>query len=51
MIDVKQLSIEIYGSDGKPYDFNGIEHSYILEFTSSELLPQETGINSTNNFA
>lgn len=50
MIHLQQLSVQIYGSDGNLYDFNGIDHSYVLEITSLNLLPQETGINSTSNF-
>lgn len=50
MIDLKTLSISLYGSDGNLYNFNGLEHSFVLEITSLDLLPQETGINSNNNF-
>jgi hypothetical protein len=50
MLDLKQLAIKIYGSDGDLYDFNGIDHSFVIEITSLNLLPQETGINSTSNF-
>jgi hypothetical protein len=50
MIDIGQISVTFYGSDGKLYDFNNVDHSYVLEITSLNLLPQDTGINSTNNF-
>jgi hypothetical protein len=50
MIDLQQISIQIYGSDGQLYNFYGVDHSFKLEITTLDLLPQETGINSTNNF-
>lgn len=50
MIDLKTLSILLYGSDGNLYNFNGVEHSFVLELTTLDLLPQETGINANNNF-
>lgn len=50
LIDLQQLSIQLYGSDGELYNFNGVDHSFVLEITTLDLLPQETGINSTNNF-
>lgn len=50
MIDLQQLSIQIYGANGELYNFNGVDHSFILEITTLDLLPQETGINPTNNF-
>lgn len=50
MIDLQQISIQVNGSDGELYNFYGVDHSFTLEITTLDLLPQETGINSTNNF-
>lgn len=50
MKDLQQLSVQIYGTDGELFNFNGVDHSFLLEITTLDLLPQETGINSTNNF-
>lgn len=50
VFNLKSLSVSFIGSDGLPYDFNGVDHSFKLEITSLDLQPQETGINSTNNF-
>jgi hypothetical protein len=41
IIDISQFDIE--------YDFNGIDHSIVLEISTLNSLPQETGISSTNN--
>lgn len=33
--DIKQLSFSFYGSDNKPYDFNGVNYSFVLKFNCS----------------
>jgi len=50
MIDLKTLNISLFSQDGKLYDFNGIDHSFVIELLSLDLLPQKTGINANNNF-
>ncbi len=50
MINLGQLSISFYNSTGELYDFNGVEHSFVLEITSLDLIPRKSGFNSTNNF-
>jgi len=50
MINVSTLNISFYDLEGNLYDFNGVNHSFVIEITTLDLLPQETGINSTNNF-
>jgi len=49
MIDIDRLTISFYGSDGKLFDFNGVDHSFVIEIQSIDLLPEQTGINTTNN--
>jgi hypothetical protein len=49
MKNLHQISIRLYGSDGQLYNFNGVDHSFILEITSLDNLPQQTNINSTNS--
>lgn len=50
IFNLGSISVTFIGSDGELYDFNGVDHSFKLEITSLDLLPQETGINSNNNF-
>jgi hypothetical protein len=51
MLTLKKLSIQFYDSNERLYDFYGKDHSFVLELSSLQLLPQETGIESTGNFA
>ena len=46
-IDLTELNISFYSSDGILYDFNGIDHSFVLEITALEYTPEETGIVSS----
>lgn len=48
-IDVSSLDITFYASDGTLYDFNGIDHSFDIELTSIEYVPDETGIVTTKS--
>lgn len=50
MINLSTLNLSFYDLNGVLYDFNGVDHSFVIEITTLDLLPQETGINSTNNF-
>jgi hypothetical protein len=49
IFNLGKISVSFIGSNGDYYDFNGVDHSFKLVFTSLDLLPQETGINSNNN--
>jgi hypothetical protein len=44
-----KLSINFYSPNGELYDFNGEEHSFVLEVNFFGPQPQQSGINSTNN--
>lgn len=48
-INITDLTVGFYNSDGSLVDFNNIEHSYILEISSFEYTPKETGTVSDNN--
>jgi len=47
-IDLSQLTISFYAPDGSIYDFCGINHSFVLEITSINFIPDETEIDTTN---
>jgi hypothetical protein len=51
MFILRRLTLQFFGPDDKLYNFYGLDHSFVLEITSLELAPGETGINSNNNFA
>ena len=46
-IELSQLDVSFYSSTGELYDFNGLEHSFTIEITNIEYLPEDTGIIST----
>ncbi|ATZ80455.1 hypothetical protein BMW23_0401 [Bodo saltans virus] len=46
MISLKSLTISFYDSKGNLYDFNNVEHSFVLEVLSMDNLPEGTGINT-----
>jgi hypothetical protein len=46
MISLKSLTITFYDSKGNLYDFNNVEHSFVLEILSMDSLPNDTGINT-----
>lgn len=48
-IDVSSLDITFYAPDGTLYDFNGIDHSFDIELTSIEYVPNDTGIITTKS--
>ena len=48
LIDLSELNVEFYTADQKLFDFNGIDHSYVLEITSLDYVPDDTGIITTN---
>ena len=50
MLTLNAVNISFYDKNGKLFDFYGMDHSFVLEVTMLNLLPQETGLNSTNNF-
>lgn len=41
---LSKLSIDIYNPDGLYYDFNGAEHSFVLEIVTLDELPEGTNI-------
>ena len=43
---LNQLTFEFYDPNGDNYDFNNIDHSFILEITMVDNIPQNTGLNS-----
>jgi hypothetical protein len=47
-IDLSQLTISFYAPDGSLYDFCGINHSFVLEITSINYIPDETEIDTSN---
>lgn len=51
MFTLRRLTLQFFGPDDQLYNFYGLDHSFVLEITSLELAPGETGINSNNNFA
>ena len=50
MFTLRRLSLQFFGPDDQLYNFYGLDHSFVLEITSLELAPGETGINTNNNF-
>jgi hypothetical protein len=47
-IDISELNISFYSADEQLFDFNGIDHSFVLEITSIDYMPDDTGIITTN---
>lgn len=43
---ISQLTLSILSPDGTKYDFNGIEHSFVLEIITYNETPEETDIRS-----
>ena len=43
---LSRLSINFYAPDGNPFYFNGLDHSYTIEFITLDEVPSETGIAS-----
>ena len=48
---LSELTFEFYTPDGKQYDFNNIDHSFVLEFTMMDNIPENTGLLSNNSNA
>ena len=48
---LSKLTFEFYTPDGKQFDFNNIDHSFILEFTLMDNIPENTGLLSNNSNA
>jgi hypothetical protein len=48
-IDLSKLTVSFYAPDGTLFDFCGVDHSFVLEVTSINYIPDETGIDSTNS--
>ena len=46
--NLSKLSLSFYAPDGTLYDFNGINHSFILEISTIDERPPHTGIISTS---
>jgi hypothetical protein len=47
-IELSELTVSFYDSDGTLFDFYGAEHSYVIQITYIEYLPEETGTASTH---
>lgn len=45
-IDIKTLTFKFYSPTGELYDFNGLDHSFVLEIVTLNELPEETENNS-----
>lgn len=43
--EISQLTFSFYTPFGELYDFNGIDHSFTLEITTLDDLPQDTNVN------
>lgn len=43
---ISELEFEFYSPDGILYDFNGLDHSFMLEFTTVHEIPKGSGISS-----
>lgn len=43
-IYLSELNISFYSPDGVLFEFNGVDHSFVIEITSLDYLPLETGI-------
>lgn len=41
-----EITVNFYNPDGTLFDFNGIDHSYTLDFVTVNDIPGETGINA-----
>jgi len=48
-IDLNTLKISLYDNNGNLYDFNGFEHSFILEITTIHNIPLQTNIITTTS--
>ena len=45
---LSKLSLSFYSPDGILYDFNGLEHSFMLEITTLDELPVGVGIDAVS---
>ena len=48
-VDLTELNISFYGQNGKLYDFNGVDHSFVIEIMNVDYTPTETEIVSTHS--
>jgi len=48
---LSELTFEFYTPDGKQFDFNNIDHSFVLELTMMDNIPENTGLLSNNSNA
>jgi hypothetical protein len=46
---LNQLTFEFYDPNGDLYNFNNVDHSFVLEFTMVDNIPQNTGLNSNTS--
>ena len=46
---LNELSFEFFDPDGNQFDFNNIDHSFVLEFTMIDNIPENTGLNSNTS--
>ena len=46
---LNELSFEFFDPDGSQFDFNNIDHSFILELTLVDNVPRNTGLNSNTS--
>jgi hypothetical protein len=48
---LNELSFSFYDADGSLFDFDNIDHSFILELTMVDNIPENTQLNSTRSNA
>ena len=46
--EINKLSFSFYSPNGELYDFNGLNHSFMIKITTLELVPIQTRISSQN---
>lgn len=46
---LNELSFEFFDPDGSQFDFNNVDHSFILELTLVDNVPRNTGLNSNTS--
>jgi hypothetical protein len=49
ILRLNELTFEFFDPNGEIYDFNNVDHSFILEFTMIDNIPENTGLNSNSS--
>jgi hypothetical protein len=47
-LSLSELNVSFYTPNNQLFDFDGIDHSYVLEITSVDYVPDETGLMTTH---